>query len=177
MILKNARWDAWGGHWKYLRDGEFQVKGIQLAGLLPISGWQDAVHGKFSGTVSLNEAFQVEKGDLKSDGAGSLALAGMEKYRLLPKKEFDMNALAFTTAAFREFQFNTLALRLIRRKNGVLLRISGEGRPAKAVPFVLEKSGLFRPAISGERGFDGNVEIGCGYRIPLRNLVPEKNHK
>ncbi len=177
MILKNARWDAWGGHWKYLRDGEFQVKGVQLAGLLPISGWQDAVHGKFSGTVSLNEAFQVEKGDLKSDGAGSLALAGMEKYRLLPKKEFDMNALAFTTAAFREFQFNTLALRLIRRKNGVLLRISGEGRPAKAVPFVLEKSGLFRPAISGERGFDGNVEIGCGYRIPLRNLVPEKNHK
>ena len=177
MIVQNARWEAWGGHWKYLRDGEFQVKGVQLAGLLPVNGWQDAIQGKFSGTVSLNGAFHVQKGDLKSDGSGSLALAEMEKYRLLPKKEFDMNALAFTSAAFRDFRYNTLALRLIRRKNGVLLRISGEGRPAKAVPFVLEKSGFFRPSVSGEPGFEGNVEIGCGYRIPLRDLVPDRSIK
>ena len=170
LHLQEARFKAWGGYWKLLRNGEFQVKGIQLAGLLGLPGWQNAVQGTFSGTLALDQAWYVRQCELKSDAAGSLALAEMEKYRLLPKKEFDMNALAFTTAAFRDFRYSSLNLRLVRRKNGVLLRVAGEGRPAKAVPFVLEKSGYFRPAVSSEQGFDGNVEIGCGYRIPLRDF-------
>ena len=173
LHLQEARFKAWGGYWKQLRNGEFQVKGIQLAGLFGLPGWQNAVQGTFSGSIALEPSWQVRQCELKSDAAGSLALAEMEKYRLLPKMEFDMNALAFTTAAFRDFRYSSLALRLIRRQNGVLLRVSGEGRPAQAVPFVLENSGVFRPAAKDEQGFDGNVEIGCGYRIPLRDLEPK----
>lgn len=169
-ILLDGRFDGWGGHWKHVKNMDFQVKGMDVTGLLPLEAWQNAVKGKFSGKVTLDDTWAICCGELKSDAAGTLALSAMEKYRLLPRREFDMNALAFTTAAFRDFQFNTLSLRLVGRKNALFLRISGDGRPAKAVPFVLEKSGFFRPAVSGERGFDGNVEIGCGYRIPRRDL-------
>ena len=170
MILQDARFEAWGGRWKLLKDGEFQVKGISLAGLLPLAGWQKAVSGRFSGSILLDEHFSVRKGDLKSDASGSLALSGLESYRLLPAKDLDTNILAFTTAAFRHFLYRSLALRIVSRKNSILLRFLGEGRPAEAVPFVLEKDGFFRPAVPGERGFDGNVEIGCGYKIPRQDL-------
>lgn len=170
IILQEARFNAWGGQWKWIQNGEFQVKGIDLSGLLPLADWPKAVSGKFSGSLTLDDQFSVLRGDLKSDTAGKLALAGLEKYRLLPKTDLDTNLLSFTTAAFRDFQFRTLSLRIVGRKNSVLLRFSGEGRPVKPIPFVLEKDGLFRPAVGNELGFDGNVEIGCGYRIPVSDF-------
>ena len=167
--IADAKFSAWGGEWNAFSDREFAVRGVRLDRMLSLDGWNKPFSGKFSGKVRLDEKLAVCGAELTSDSNGVLRLDGMEPYRLLPGKGFRADDLAFAEAAVREFLYRTLKVRLLRRKDGLILRISGEGRPSRPVPFVFE-DGVCRPAKSGEPGFAGAVEIGCGYRISNREL-------
>ncbi len=180
--LAAADFAAWGGNW-HLRSGrpgpeggmlyEFEAKGITPAALIANPAWRDAVtETTLAGTVTLlvDGAGQpcLFAAELVAERAGLMRFAGLEKYRVLPGKSTDLELVEFAAAAWKQFEFKKLALKIRPGRGGMLLQVAADGRPAAPVPFVYEKN-RFRRALPTEYGFDAEIEVTGDYRIP-----PEK---
>ncbi len=174
--MSRASFDLAGGRWTRRADGGFSVKGIRPGLLLPVPELRHALKGTYSGTVRLGKDLSIQKASLVSDGPGRLQMREMERFRYLPKGKFDMNALDFAVEALRDFRYQKMNLQIIRRRRDILLRISGDGKPGVPVPFTYENN-HFRRSVTGEPGFDGSVEIGCGYRFRLMQTGDRKQEK
>ncbi len=177
-VLHRATVSAWDGKWMLrepVRIGgkralrlPLRASSVGVDGLLPLPAWRGAVSGRFSGWLTLGVADGMlvpTEAELRSDGASRLRLAGMERYRYVPKEGADPELFEFVAAAWNDFDAQRLQLLLRTHPDARQLRLTAEGHPVAPVPFVYE-SGRFRPARNGEYGFDGEVAISGDYRLP-----------
>ncbi len=178
-----AEFAAWGGSWRLSagrtdRNGlplfDFEVSNINPAALFRHPEWAEAVKDTvFSGTVTLAGGDQARplrlfSADLAAERAGVMRFAPLERYRVLPGKNTDLELVEFAAAAWKQFDFKKLNLKIRFGADGTLLQVAADGRPAAPVPFVYE-SNRFRRALPTEYGFDAEIEITGDYRLP-----PEK---
>lgn len=146
---------------------DLAVKSIDASALFPPAEWKNCIDRTVSGalTVELDaRGGRMAGAELKADAPGKMRMAPMEKFRL--RGNSGENLLRFASAAWADFDFQQLGLRVRRLDNRWLLRLDAEGRPAAPIPFVYGRDG-FRPAAPGEYGFDGEVEIGGDYSIEI----------
>lgn len=146
---------------------DLAVKSIDASALFPPAAWKSCIDRTVSGALTVeldHRAGRMVSAELKADAPGKMRMTPMEKFRL--RGNSGETLLRFAAAAWADFDFQQLRLRVRRLENHWLLHLDADGRPAAPIPFVYTKEG-FRPAAPGEYGFDGEVDIGGDYAIEV----------